>query len=144
VIRKVLVANRGEITIRIFHTLREMGIHTVAVYPDADKDALHVKLADESHPIASYLDADEILRAANSTGANAIHPGYGFLSERTTLSSACEESGIIFIGPRTETIRTMGDKLASKAIMRDAGVAVVPDWDTDPPASEYPVLVQSL
>jgi acetyl/propionyl-CoA carboxylase alpha subunit len=144
VIRKVLVANRGEIAIRIFRTLHEMGIRAVAVYPETDKDGMHVKHADESYQISSYLDADEILQVAKNVGADAIHPGYGFLSERTSLSSACEKSGIVFIGPRTETIRTMGDKLASKAVMRDAGVATVPSWDADPPAAEYPVLVKAV
>jgi acetyl-CoA carboxylase biotin carboxylase subunit len=143
-IRKVLVANRGEIAIRVFHTLREMGIETVAVFTEADAAALHARSADQAVQIESYLDANEIVRAAHATRADAIHPGYGFLSENPSLSSACEAAGIVFIGPRTDTIRRMGDKLESKRIMRDAGVPVVPSWDDAPPESEFPVLVKAV
>ena len=143
-IRKVLVANRGEIAIRIFQTLREMGIQTVAVYTDPDVHALHARSADETIRIESYLQADEIIRAAKATGADAIHPGYGFLSESTKLSSACEASGVRLIGPTTDTIRRMGDKLESKLLMKQAGVPVVPSWDSNPPDSEFPVLVKAV
>jgi acetyl-CoA carboxylase biotin carboxylase subunit len=143
-IRKVLVANRGEIAIRIFHTLREMQIATVAVYTEPDAKALHVRNADEAVRIDSYLDAKEILRATSATGADAVHPGYGFLSENISLSSACEAQGVTLVGPRTDTIRRMGDKLESKRLMREANVPVVPSWDADPPASEYPVLVKAV
>jgi acetyl/propionyl-CoA carboxylase alpha subunit len=143
VIRKVLVANRGEIAIRIFHTLRSMGIQTVAVYTDPDANALHVRFADESRPVSSYLDADEIARAAAAIGADAIHPGYGFLSEAPALPAACEAAGIVFIGPAAETIRAMGDKVEAKARMQRAGIPVVPMWPSDPPAEEYPVLVKA-
>src|SRR2546430_1208151 len=109
-IRKVLIANRGEIAIRIGYTLREMGIQTVAVFTEPDREALHARSADEARVIGSYLDANEIIQAAKQSGADAIHPGYGFLSENATFSATCEENGIVFIGPRPETIRAMGDK----------------------------------
>jgi acetyl/propionyl-CoA carboxylase alpha subunit len=143
-IRRVLVANRGEIAIRIFSTLREMNIESVAVFTEADETSIHRRFADHTRLISSYLDADAILEAAKETGADAIHPGYGFLSERTSLSSACETAGITFVGPRTETIRLMGDKLESKAILQKAGVPVVPAWDANPPESEFPVLVKAV
>src|SRR5689334_944297 len=135
-IRKVLIANRGEIAIRISHTLREMGIHTIGVFTEADQNALHVGSADEVRAVSSYLDAEEIIRAARETGADAIHPGYGFLSENSTFAAACEQAGIVFIGPRSETIRAMGDKLESKRVMERAGVPVVQVWEGSPPASE--------
>src|SRR5262245_47273614 len=143
-IRKVLVANRGEIAVRIFRTLREMGIHTVAVYTKPDADGLHVNAADESHEISSYLDAEEITRTAVKCGAHAIHPGYGFLSETTRLSAACVQAGLTFIGPETETIRLMGDKLESKSALQQAGVPVVPSWTSPPAAVEFPVLVKAV
>ena len=143
-IQKVLVANRGEIAIRIFHTLREMGIHAVAIFTEADANALHVRVAEEARPVQSYLDAAEIVRVAREAGADAIHPGYGFLSENPSLSAACEQAGIVFIGPHTDTIRRMGDKLESKQLMRDAGVPVVPSWESIPPENEYPVLVKAV
>src|SRR4051812_26974016 len=143
-IKKVLVANRGEIAIRIFQTLREMNIEAVAVFTEADAAALHVRSAGRSIQIEDYIDPKEIIRAAQESGADAIHPGYGFLSENPSLSSACESAGIIFIGPRTETIRSMGDKLESKRLMQRAGVPVVPSWDRNPPESEFPVLVKAV
>ncbi len=143
-IRKVLVANRGEIAIRIFHTLREMEIQRAAVFTGADTAALHIRSADQAVRIESYLDPNEIVRAAQQTGADAIHPGYGFLSENPSLSAVCEAAGLVFIGPRTDTIRHMGDKLESKRIMGQAGVPVVPSWDSTPPESEFPVLVKAV
>jgi acetyl/propionyl-CoA carboxylase alpha subunit len=142
-IRKVLIANRGEIAVRIGYTLREIGIETVAVFTQPDERALHVVSADEAHAITSYLDAQEIIRTAKETGADAIHPGYGFLSENADFSAACEASGIIFIGPRPDTIRAMGDKIESKRVMQQAGVPVVPAWTGSPPASEFPVMVKA-
>src|SRR5215475_249671 len=97
---KVLVANRGEIAIRIFHTLREMGIASVAVYTEVDSRSLHVRSADQSSRVESYLDTREILRAAAETGADAIHPGYGFLSENAAFAKACEQAKLTFIGPQ--------------------------------------------
>ena len=143
-IRKVLIANRGEIAVRVCHTLREMEIDTIAVYTEPDKDALHVRIAGDARQIESYLDVENIVRTAKECGADAIHPGYGFLSENPALSAACEQADLIFIGPKPETIRLMGDKLESKRIMQKAGVPVVPYWDQNPPASEYPVLVKAV
>ena len=143
-IGKVLIANRGEIAIRVGHTLREMGIKTVAVFTEPDQDALHTRSADEARVIGSYLDAEAIVRAARESGADAIHPGYGFLSENAGFSALCETNGITFIGPTPQTIRAMGDKLESKRVMQKAGVPVVPKWDEKPPASEFPVLVKAV
>ncbi len=143
-IRKVLIANRGEIAIRICHTLREMGIKTGVVYTQPDEASLHVQHADEAHEIGSYLDSQEIVRIARNSSCDAIHPGYGFLSENPVLASTCEEAGVTFIGPRSETIRAMADKLESKRLMRGADVPVVPTWDRDPPPNEYPVLVKAV
>jgi acetyl-CoA carboxylase biotin carboxylase subunit len=142
-IRKVLIANRGEIAVRIGYTLCEMGIHSVAVFTRPDENALHVRLADQAHAIDSYLDIPELIRAAKESGADAIHPGYGFLSENADFSDACEQHGLTFIGPRPDTIRSMGDKVESKRVMRNAGVPVVPAWDANPPESEFPVLVKA-
>jgi 3-methylcrotonyl-CoA carboxylase alpha subunit len=131
----VLIANRGEIACRIIKTCRKLGIRTVAVFSEADKDALHVRLADTAVHIGpapareSYLRADRIIAAALATGAQAIHPGYGFLSERLDLIAACEANGIAFIGPSAAAIDAMGDKIRSKQIARDAGVPGVPGYD---------------
>ncbi|TVR42782.1 MAG: acetyl-CoA carboxylase biotin carboxylase subunit [Bacteroidia bacterium] len=131
-IKKVLVANRGEIAVRIIRSCREMGIQTVAVYSDADRCALHVLYADEALHIGpspsteSYLNIDNILRAAKRSGADAIHPGYGFLSENADFSARCNEAGIIFIGPSPYAISTMGDKITARKTMMNAGVPVVP------------------
>jgi acetyl/propionyl-CoA carboxylase alpha subunit len=143
-IRKILIANRGEIAIRISCTLREMGITAAGIYTEIDAHAPHRRSMDETHRVASYLDAEEIVGVARECGASAIHPGYGFLSEATSLSSACEQAGIIFVGPATETIRRMGDKLEAKRVMESAGVPVLPTWHRNPPASEYPVLVKAV
>src|SRR5215467_13740588 len=143
-IQKVLIANRGEIAIRISYTLREMGIQTVSVFTEPDRQALHVRHADNCREISSYLDAKEIVRAAKETGADAIHPGYGFLSENPLLAEECSSNGIVFVGPLPETIRRMGDKLESKRIMQKAGVPVVPTWNGDPPANEFPLLVKAV
>ena len=116
-IRKLLVANRGEIAVRVFRTARAMGIPTVAVYSEADKDAIHVTLADEaifiggSAPSESYLRIDAILDACAQTGADAVHPGYGFLSERDEFSESCETAGIRFLGPPATAMRRLGGKI---------------------------------
>ena len=143
-IERVLVANRGEIAARIFHTLREMGIDAVAVFTDADEDAVHRHAADQAWRIRDYLDVSDLLDAARGTGASAIHPGYGFLSENADFAEAVTKAGLIFIGPNPETIRVMGDKLESKRLMADAGVPTLPTWDGPPPESEYPVLVKAV
>ncbi|MEI6662347.1 MAG: acetyl-CoA carboxylase biotin carboxylase subunit, partial [Comamonadaceae bacterium] len=130
--KKILIANRGEIACRVMATARKMGIQTVAVYSEADKEARHVAMADEAVCIGpassreSYLVADKIIAAAKETGAEAIHPGYGFLSENADFSKRCEESGIVFIGPKHHSIAAMGDKIASKKLAAKAGVNCIP------------------
>jgi acetyl-CoA carboxylase biotin carboxylase subunit len=132
---KVLIANRGEIALRIHRACREMGIHTVAVHSTADADAMHVRLADESVCIGpppardSYLNIPAIVSAATITGADAIHPGYGFLSENANFAAIVEEHALVFIGPSPEHIRMMGDKVQAKATMKQLGVPVVPGSD---------------
>jgi acetyl-CoA carboxylase biotin carboxylase subunit len=132
VFSKVLVANRGEIVRRVFRACRQLGLKTVAVYSEADRDAPHVTDADEAVLIGppparqSYLDVEAILGAARRTGADAVHPGYGFLSESWRFAEACAEAGLIFIGPRPEAIRRMGDKTEARRLMQAAGVPVVP------------------
>ena len=129
---KILIANRGEIAIRVMRACRELGISTVAVYSEADKNALFAKYADEavfigpSPPKQSYLVIDNIIKAARETGAEAIHPGYGFLSENTRFASACEENGIVFIGPPSSAIDSMGSKITARQKMKEAGVPIVP------------------
>ncbi|MDO8279139.1 MAG: biotin carboxylase N-terminal domain-containing protein, partial [Burkholderiaceae bacterium] len=129
---KILIANRGEIACRVIKTARKMGIKTVAVYSDADRDARHVALADEAVHIGpapsrdSYLQADRIIAACKQTGAQAIHPGYGFLSENEGFARRVEEEGLIFIGPKHYSIAAMGDKIASKKLAKEAGVNCIP------------------
>jgi propionyl-CoA carboxylase alpha chain len=130
--RKILIANRGEIACRVIRTARRMGIATVAVFSEADAEALHVREADEAVPIGpapsteSYLRIDRIVEACRSTGAEAVHPGYGFLSEQPAFATALAEAGIVFIGPGPEAMAAMGDKIAAKRLAAEAGVATVP------------------
>ncbi|MBK8183521.1 MAG: acetyl/propionyl/methylcrotonyl-CoA carboxylase subunit alpha [Candidatus Competibacteraceae bacterium] len=132
--KKILIANRGEIACRVIKTARKMGIKTVAVYSEADKDALHVEMADEAVLIGppptaqSYLLIDRILQACKDTGAEAVHPGYGFLSERPAFCEALEKEGIVFIGPKVKAINAMGDKITSKILAKEAGVSTVPGY----------------
>ena len=132
--KKILIANRGEIACRIIKTARHMGIKTVAVYSDADRNALHVKMADEAIHIGpspsnqSYLVAENVLQAAKQTGADAVHPGYGFLSENAQFAEILEQNGIAFIGPSAKSIEAMGDKITSKKIAAEAGVSIVPGF----------------
>src|SRR6478672_8474888 len=134
-ITKLLIANRGEIACRVMRTARAMGIATVAVYSDADAKALHVREADEAVPIGpspaaeSYLVGDKIIAAAKATGAEAIHPGYGFLSENADFARAVIAAGLVWIGPRPDSIEAMGLKDAAKQLMRAAGVPVTPGYD---------------
>lgn len=157
--QKVLVANRGEIAVRIIQGLRDMGLQTVAVYSEVDRTALHVLMADEAVLIGpapaseSYLVPEKIIAAARQTGAEAIHPGYGFLSENSAFSQAVEDAGLVFIGPTAAMMQVMGDKLSARRKMRASGVAVVPGTDeavTDPKVATkiadeigYPVLLKA-
>ncbi len=133
--KRVLVANRGEIAVRIIYALKELGIESVTVYSEADRDALHVQLADyaicigPASPKQSYLNFTSIISAAIATGSEAIHPGYGFLAENPEFAEAVEASGLKFIGPSPETIRLMGDKIEAKRVMKEAGVPVLPGTD---------------
>ena len=157
---KILIANRGEIACRVIRSAQEMGIATVAVYSDADAAAMHVALADEAvhiggpAPAESYLRGDRIIAAAQASGAQAIHPGYGFLSENPDFVEAVEAAGLTFIGPSARAIRAMGLKDAAKALMEEAGVPVVPGYhgadqsdDLLKEAAEgigYPVLIKAV
>ena len=157
--KKVLIANRGEIAIRVTRTLRELGITSVAVYSDADRNGLHVLLADEAYHIGtppskeSYLNIEKILEVAKKSGADAIHPGYGFLSESPEFAKAVKAAGLTFIGPTVENILAMGDKLASRELMKKAGVPTVPGTDGAVPDLEtatreaqrigYPVILKA-
>ena len=138
--KKILIANRGEIACRVMATAKKMGIATVAVYSDADKDARFVQMADEVVRLGpppsreSYLLGDKIIEAAKATGAEAIHPGYGFLSENEAFAKKCEENGIVFIGPKHEAIAAMGDKIASKKLANEARVNTIPGYN-DPIAT---------
>ncbi len=144
--KRVLVANRGEIAVRILRTCREMGLATVAVYSDADAQAAHVLAADQAvhlgpaDPLASYLDIDRIIQAARDTGADAIHPGYGFLAENPQLAEACADADIVFIGPAAGVIRDLGDKCVARRIMMEAGVPVIPG--TEEPSTDLDILAR--
>jgi acetyl-CoA carboxylase biotin carboxylase subunit len=139
-IRKVLVANRGEIAVRVFRTLREMGIASVAIYSEADRDAAHVFAADEAHPVGpapaaqSYLRAERIVEVAAASGADAVHPGYGFLAESAEFADAVTRAGLVWIGPSPEATRAVGDKLRARALAIGAGVPVLPG--TERPVSD--------
>jgi 3-methylcrotonyl-CoA carboxylase alpha subunit len=128
VFAKILIANRGEIACRVARTARRLGIRTVALYTDTDRGALHVGVADEARRIGSYLDIAAVLAAARDSRAEAIHPGYGFLSENAEFAAACRAAGIVFIGPSPEAIAAMGDKAAAKRLMEKAGVPLVPGY----------------
>ncbi len=155
---KLLVANRGEIAVRIIRACQELGIRTVAVYSEADAHALHTLLADEAYPIGppppteSYLRGDRLVEVALATGCEAVHPGYGFLAENAAFAEAVEAAGLTFVGPPAEAIRLMGDKVAARALMARAGVPVVPGYDGEGEveafleaarALGYPVLVKA-
>ena len=156
---KILIANRGEIACRVIKTAQRLGIKTVAVYSDADRLARHVAMADEAVHIGgspareSYLVADKIIAAARHTGAEAIHPGYGFLSENAGFAEACARAGLVFIGPPPAAIRAMGSKSEAKKIMEKAGVPLVPGYHGDDQSPEllareaarigFPVLIKA-
>ncbi|AMN46217.1 propionyl-CoA carboxylase alpha chain [Steroidobacter denitrificans] len=157
--KKILIANRGEIACRVIKTARRMGIRTVAVYSEADADALHVSLADEAVLLGpppsreSYLAADKIIAACRATGAEAVHPGYGFLSENEGFARQVEAEGIVFIGPKHASIAAMGDKIASKKLAQQAGVNTIPGWNDAIESAEaavsiagkigYPVMIKA-
>src|ERR1700751_3777189 len=144
--QKILIANRGEIALRVQRACRELGIKTVVVHSEADRDAKYVALADESVCIGpapsalSYLNIPAIIAAAEVTDAQAIHPGYGFLSENADFAEKVERSGFVFIGPRPETIRLMGDKVSAKTTMLKAGVPCVPGSETALPEETKEVI----
>ncbi len=152
---KVLIANRNEIALRILRTCRELGLSTVAVVTESDRSAVHARLAEQVvnlGPKQAYLDIDAIIHAARQTGANAVHPGYGFLSENAEFARAVEDAGMVFIGPRSETIALLGNKLSSKQEARDAGLPVLPGSDGPLPSNvpmdlaqkvTFPVLVKA-
>ena len=158
-IHKILIANRGEIAVRIIRACRELGIQSVAVYSEADKDALHTQLADEAVCIGpasskdSYLNMENIISATVNTGAEAIHPGFGFLSENQKFAKLCEECNITFIGPSSEIIRKMGNKTEARNTMIEAGVTVIPGWNENIESVEegkeiatklgYPVIIKA-
>lgn len=158
-IQKILIANRGEIAVRIIRACREMGIRTVAVYSEADKEALHAQLADEAVCIGpapsrdSYLNMENIISATIVTGAEAIHPGFGFLSENYRFARLCEECNIVFIGPPSSVIKSMGNKTEARSTMEAAGVKVIPGWNRSIETIEeckkiakklrYPVIVKA-
>ena len=157
---KILIANRGEIACRVIRTCKRMGIRTVAVFSEADASAQHVQQADEAfliggpRPVDSYLKGDFIIEVAKKSGAEAIHPGYGFLSENAKFARACDEAGIVFIGPTVEAIEKMGSKSAAKALMQTAKVPVVPGYHGDNQDAEflagqadivgYPLLIKAV
>ncbi|MCS7062152.1 MAG: biotin carboxylase N-terminal domain-containing protein, partial [Anaerolineae bacterium] len=144
--KKILIANRGEIAVRIIRACHELGIATVAVYSDVDRTALHVRYADEAYPIGpapardSYLRIDRLLSVAKRSGADAVHPGYGFLAEREDFAQACADEGITFIGPSPHAISKMGDKAVARATAQKAGVAVVPGTEGEADLSDEELL----
>ena len=140
-IQKLLVANRGEIAVRIFRTCRELGIATVAVVAPDDRGSLHGRVADETVEILSYLSSEENVRAAKSVGADAIHPGYGFLAENGDFAEAVEAAGLTWVGPPPDALRLGGDKLAAKRIATGAGVPIVPSGE--PEEIGFPLLVKA-
>jgi 3-methylcrotonyl-CoA carboxylase alpha subunit len=159
-IASLLIANRGEIACRVIRTARRLGVRTVAVYSDADAKALHVRMADEAVHIGpspareSYLRGDRIIEAAKATGAEAIHPGYGFLSENADFAQAVIDAGLIWVGPKPDSIRAMGLKDAAKKLMAEAGVPVTPGYlgqnqepqrlKKEADAIGYPVLIKAV
>src|SRR3984893_14903067 len=133
-LRSVLIANRGEIACRIARTAKRLGMRTIAVYSAADAGALHVRMCDEAHFIGgveareSYLSIERLIEAGKKSGAECIHPGYGFLSENADFAAACEQAGIVFVGPPSQAIRAMGSKDRAKTLMEEARVPVVPGY----------------
>jgi acetyl-CoA carboxylase biotin carboxylase subunit len=148
--KKLLIANRGEIACRVIRTARRMGIPTVAVYSDADAGSLHVRQADQSYRLGppsaaqSYLNVQRILEAAQRTGADAIHPGYGFLSQNPAFATACQEAGVTFVGPRPSVMQAMGDKVLARRLAKEAGLPLVPGVDHEVSDAEAPDIADVL
>ena len=161
----VLIANRGEIALRVIRTLRARGLTSVALFHAVDRDAPHVLAADRAvelageDPRAAYLDIDRVIDAAKRAKAGAVHPGYGFLSEQARFARACEKTGLVFLGPRPETLETLGDKKRARQVARDAGLPVAPGWEGTPVGADgaptrealvaadqlgYPVLLKAV
>ena len=144
--KKLLIANRGEIAVRILRACRELGIKTVAVYSEADRKAMHVRYADEAYLLGpspareSYLRGDKIIDIAHKCAADAIHPGYGFLAERADFAAACADAGLVFIGPRPAAIAAMGDKAVARATVAKAGVKIVPGTEGEGPLRDDELL----
>ncbi len=157
--KKILIANRGEIAVRIIKACQEMSIPSVAVYSETDRASLHVQLADEAvcigppPAIDSYLNMDRIIKTAREAGADAIHPGYGFLSENAEFARSCEKENIVFIGPNSKALALVGDKVRSRQTMEKAGVAIIPgmkriakdfaELESEAKKISYPVMIKA-
>jgi acetyl-CoA carboxylase biotin carboxylase subunit len=144
VFRKILMANRGEIALRVIRALREMGIRSVAVYSDVDRASLHVRKADEAAHIGSYLNIDHIIEAARHHRVEAIHPGYGFLSENARFAQACQDAGFVFIGPSPRSIELMGSKTEARRVAKDGGAPIVPGTEDLSNLPDFPVMLKAV
>jgi acetyl-CoA carboxylase biotin carboxylase subunit len=145
VFKKILIANRGEISLRVIRTLREMGIRSVAVYTDVDRAALHVRKADEAARVESYLSIDAMIAVARRHGAEALHPGYGFLSENARFAQACDDAGIVFIGPSARSIELMGSKTEARRVAAEGGAPIVPSGEAlSGNAAGFPVMLKAV
>ena len=152
-IKKLLIANRGEIALRIVRACRELGIGAVAVYSEADRNSLHVRHADEAYPIGpppaqqSYLNGERIIETARKAGADAVHPGYGFLAENAAFAQACVDAGLVWVGPPPHLIASLGDKVQARNLMKEAGIPVVPGSEEATSSAAtgigYPIMIKA-